>query len=385
MFGAATERSSFCCFHPGVLAVNVGLASVDCILAFLAFYQLIRIHSRNVRLGWTRQKVFHVLVGSSNLGYFLYFATSPIAYHNKWLCWSYACGFILMAFSKILFLAAFLLLLSFWVDLCHQSDDEDYEEEDFSFHEPLLEMPPEHSGSMHGESQRACLPFRSIRVGSRQRVVILVIVLAFVSTMTCVALFWIDMSNGFTHSSLLAMVYEDIADVVMLLLGGALACYGLILYLKMRRVRSERAASDIWKVAGLAVVAVICFTTSALVAFLANIPVRYNWQQLDGNGLLTSVLLILYYFIGSSVPSAFLLWIMRELPPPLVSNVPEESTTITFVSDSAGVMHNPQRWTTSASLQNQRGEKLAILSPEARQRLSGSKSSSSSSDHKFLD
>ncbi|CAI0475101.1 unnamed protein product [Linum tenue] len=369
MFGAATERSSSCCFHPGVLAVNVGLASLDGILAFLAFYQ-----------------VFHVLVGSSNLGYFLYFAASPIAYHNKWLCWSYSCGFILMAFSKILFFGAFLLLLSFWVDLCHQADDEDYEEEDFNFHEPLLEMPPEHSGSTHGESQRACLPFRSIRVGSRQRVVILVIILAFVSTITCAALFWIDMSNGFSHSSLLAMIYEDISDVVMLLLGGALACYGLVLYLKMRRVRSERAASDIWKVAGLAVVAVICFTTSALVAFLANIPVRYNWQQLDGNDLLTSVLLILYYFIGSSVPSAFLLWIMRELPPPLMSSVPEESTTITFVSDSTGVMHNPQRWTTSASLQNQRGEKQAILSPEARQRLSGSKSSSSSSDrNKFLD
>ncbi|CAN1167231.1 hypothetical protein LINPERHAP2_LOCUS27119 [Linum perenne] len=253
-----------------------------------------------------------------------------------------------MTFSKILFLSAFLLLLSFWVDLCHQADDDDYEEEDFSFHEPLLEVPPQ-------GSHRVCFPFRLIHVGSRQRVVIQAIAIVFVLTMTCAVLFWIDMSNGFTHSSLLAAVYEDIVDVAMLLLGGALACYGLVLCLKMRRVTSERAISDIWKVAGLAVVAVICFTSSALVAFLFNIPVRYNWQQLDGNGLLTSLLLSIYYFIGSCVPSAFLLWIMRELPHPLASNVREESSTITFIRDSEGrgVVQSPQRWTTSASLQNQ--------------------------------
>ncbi|CAN1847089.1 hypothetical protein LINPERHAP1_LOCUS38446 [Linum perenne] len=365
--GTEGSSSSFCCFLPGVLAVNVGLASVDAIIALLSFYQ-----------------VFHVLIGSSNIGYFLYFVASPIAYHNGWLCWSYSCGFILMAFSKILFAAAFLLLLSFWIDLCHQADDEEYEEEDFSFYEPLLELSNE-----HGEPRRICLPFRLIRVGSRQRVVILVIVLAFLSTLICAALLWIDMSNNLTHSSILAMVYQDIFDVVMLVLGGALASYGLILCLKMRRVRSERAASDIWKVAGLAIVAVICFTTSALVAFLSNIPVRYNWQQLEGNCLLTSVLLILYYFIGSSVPSTVLLWIMRDLPPPLVSSVPEESTTITFVRDSARVIHNPQRWATPASSPNQRAEKQRpLLSEESRQRISGSRSSSSSgnkSDNKFLD
>ncbi|CAN1283148.1 hypothetical protein LINPERPRIM_LOCUS18284 [Linum perenne] len=44
---------------------------------------------------------------------------------------------------------------------------------------------------------------------------------------------------------------------------------------------------------------------------------------------------------------------MRDLPPPLVSSVPEESTTITFVRDSARVIHNPQRWATPASSPNQ--------------------------------
>ncbi|KAK9936737.1 hypothetical protein M0R45_013563 [Rubus argutus] len=40
--------------------------------------------------------------------------------------------------------------------------------------------------------------------------------------------------------------------MVTLLLGGALACYGLLLCLRMRTVRSERASSEMWKVAGLA-------------------------------------------------------------------------------------------------------------------------------------
>ncbi|CAN1808554.1 hypothetical protein LINPERHAP1_LOCUS25407 [Linum perenne] len=347
MFEAAS--SSYCSFfHPGVFAVNVGLASIDAILAFLAFYQLIRIHSRNSRLGWTRQKVFHVLIGSSNIGYFVYFAASPIAYHYGWLSWSYSCGFILMTFSKILFLSTFLLLLSFWVDLCHQADDDDYEEEDFSFHEPFLEVPPQ-------GSHRVCFPFRSIHVGSRQRVVIQATAIAFVLTMTCAVLFWIDMSNGFTHSSLLAAVYEDIVDVAMLLLGGALACYGKMLLSPFCTIFQYDFSSYPFKILRVLRYRFPRDRDYISLTIMVSFQVRYNWQQLDGNGLLTSLLLTIYYFIGSCVPSAFLLWIMIELPHPLASNVREESSTITFIRDSEGrgVVQSPQRWTTSASLQNQ--------------------------------
>ncbi|XP_057992170.1 protein TOM THREE HOMOLOG 1 isoform X4 [Hevea brasiliensis] len=310
-------RERYCCFPREVLGVNVGLACVDGIIAILAFSQLIRIHSRNSQLGWTRQKVFHLLIASSNTGYFVFFLTTIITICKRWQCWSHSCGFIFMALPKILSFAAFLLLLSFWVDLHHQADDEDCEEEDFSFHEALLEMRLDDPTSAHADSQRICLPFRSIRVGSRQKIVIWVTALVFILTIAFAVLMWIGMGNDFIDSPSLATAYVDVFAIALLLLGGALACYGLLICAKMRRVRSERAASEMWKVAGLAVVSVICFTSS------------------------------------SSVPSAFILWIMRELPPAIVPDVHEESRTIAYITDTSVVAHIPQRWTTATSLQNQ--------------------------------
>jgi hypothetical protein len=55
---------------------------------------------------------------------------------------------------------------------------------------------------------------------------------------------------------------------------------------------------------------------------------------------------------GSSTPSAFILWIMRELPP-LKAAILQEASTITFIADSSAVIDHPHRWTTSTSLQNQ--------------------------------
>ncbi|GMP69224.1 hypothetical protein CsSME_00028563 [Camellia sinensis var. sinensis] len=53
-------------------------------------------------------------------------------------------------------------------------------------------------------------------------------------------------------SEVVARVYVDFSAIVTLLLGGALACYGehlllLVLCLKMKKVRSERASSEMRK------------------------------------------------------------------------------------------------------------------------------------------
>ncbi|XP_065878794.1 tobamovirus multiplication protein 1 isoform X2 [Euphorbia lathyris] len=347
-------REASCCFPREVVGVNVALACVDGIIAILAFSQLIRIHSRNSQLGWTRQKVFHLLIGSSYTGYFIFFIITVIAICKGWRRWSYPCGFFFMALPKILSFAAFLLLLSFWVDLRHQADDEDCEEEEISFHEALLELTLDDPNYAHVDSLRTCLPFRLNHVGSRQKVVIWVTVLMFVLMMAFTVLMWIGMGNDSIDSSLLATVYVDAFAIASLILGGLLACYGLLICSKMRRVRSERASSEMWKVAGLAIVSVLCFTPRAFVAIFTPIPVLYHCQQLNTTGLYTSLLLVLYYFIGSSVPSAFVLWTMRELPPPTAANVQEESRTIAYIADSSSIeVRNPQSWTTIATLQNQ--------------------------------
>ncbi|KAJ8761251.1 hypothetical protein K2173_001307 [Erythroxylum novogranatense] len=324
-----------CCFPSEVVGVNVGLAFLDGTVALFAFIQLIRINSRNAQLGWTRQKVLHLLIGCSNIGYFAYFVLTLAASCERWLCWSHSCGFILMAFPKILSFAAFLLILSFWIDLFHQDDDEDYEDEDFSFQETLLDRALNEPNSTHEDSHRICLPLRSIHVESRQKLVILVTLLMLVLMVAFSVLIWIAIGNNSVNSSLLATVYVDIFATAMLLLGLSLACYGLILWLKIRRVRSEITSSDMWKVAGLALVSVICFSSSAFVAYFTKIPVLYYCQQLDKTGLYTCFLLILYYFIGSSVPSAFVLWITRELPLPAVNEeIPQGWTSVSSTAIS---------------------------------------------------
>lgn len=342
------------CYPKLLVALNVVLASINASIALLAFCQLIRIHSRSSNLGWTRQKVFHLLIGASNIGYLFYFVITLVAACKNWVCWSHSCGFIFMACPKILFLAAFLLLLSFWIDLCHQPiDDEDEdEEEENSSQEALLEGRLDKPYS-NAQSWRKCCSFRAIHVGSRQKVVIVVTVAIFIFMIVAAVLIWIGRGKNPIESSVVARVYVDLSAIASVLLGGALAYYGLILFLKMRRVRSERASSEMWKVAGLAVVSVLCFTSGALVALFTDIPMLYHWHNQQINIGVTSFLLVLYYFIGSSVPSAFVLWVMRELPPSAVAHIQAETRrTIAFIHDPTAPVH-PQRWTTAASSQNQ--------------------------------
>ncbi|KAL4331409.1 hypothetical protein AHAS_Ahas13G0497200 [Arachis hypogaea] len=339
------------CFPRLLLGVNVGLALVEGIVAFLALFQLLRIHLRNQELGWTRQKVFHVLIGSSNLGYFVYLVLALFAACNGWRCWSDSCGFIFMAFPKILFFAAFLLLLSFWVDLCHQPDDDDDYEGSF-IEEALLEK-TSHANLANIDSHRKCFPVRLSRIGYRQKLVILVTLLLFIIMMAFAVIIWIGLGENPIDSEVASRVYLDLSAIAMVLLGAALACYGILLYLKMRKVRAEQPSSEMWKVAGLTIVSVLCFVSSSCVELLTDIPLLYHWHQWPLNDIYASLLLVLYYFVGSSLPSAVVLWVMRELPPAEASNVQEESRTLAFVADSSVATHNPQRWTTTISMQNQ--------------------------------
>lgn len=142
----------------------------------------------------------------------------------------------------------------------------------------------------------------------------------------------------------------------MLLLGGVLACYGVLLFSKMSNVRSEMASTEMWKVASLAAVTVICFTSSAVLSLVTNIPLQVlsYWHLAPSDCLSSSAFIFLYYFIGSSVPSGFVLWIMREMPPRLVadSDRPAPSTIVTFIRERSTPTQNPQWRASVASSQN---------------------------------
>ncbi|KAK6932235.1 THH1/TOM1/TOM3 domain [Dillenia turbinata] len=346
------------CFPQLLVIINICLACVDGIIAFIAFCQLLRIHSRNSQVGWTRQKFKNIKLLSSKMiiddeviGYLVYFVITVLANCKGWVCWSNSCGFFFMAFPDILFLAAFLLLLSFWVDVCHQAKD-DEEDEECSSQEALLQKTWSKPSSSSTDGHLRCFPCRQIHLGSRQKIVVLVTIVVFVIMVVSAVLIWIGMGKNFVDSEVVARVYVDLFAIALLLLGGALGCYGLILFLKMSKVRSERASSEMWKVAGLAAVSVLCFTLNSLVALLTDIPMLYHWDPYQIDGVYAAVLLILYYFIGSSIPSASLLWVMRELPP-VAANTQEDVRTITFFASSAVTGAHPQHWTVATSSQNQ--------------------------------
>ncbi|XP_073313017.1 tobamovirus multiplication protein 1-like isoform X4 [Primulina huaijiensis] len=293
------------CYPKEVVGVDIGLACLDGVIAIIAFYHMIRIHLRNSHLGWTRQKVFHLLIGTSNFGYLLYFGLTPLAACKDWLFWLQSCGFIIMAFPKILFVAAFLLLLSFWVDLCHQTND-DEEDEECSSREALLEKI-----SKTDYSASSCYnfcTFRFIEIGSRQKVVILVTVLVTAIMVASSLLIWIGMGKNPIDSVVVAQISFPYQFFYWELPWHAM-------------------------VAGLAIVCVVSFTSSASVALATNIPLLYYWHGKQMDGLYTALLQVLYYFIGSSVPSAFILFEMRELPPPLNTKEQEESKTLAFISE----------------------------------------------------
>ncbi|KAK1368904.1 Tobamovirus multiplication protein like [Heracleum sosnowskyi] len=338
------------CFPKVYVDILVTVACIDALIAFLAFVQ-----------------VFHLLIGISNVGYFLYFVLTLVAACKSWLCWSQSCGFVVMACPKILFLAAFLMLLSFWVDLCHQSnddedDDDEEEEEEEEEKEEEKEKEEAYSPSKGllpkmdlsnylDQRSRRYFSFRGIHVGSRQKLVIMVTVLIFILMIASAVLIWIGMGKNPIDSVFVARVYVDVFSIAMIFLGGALACYGGVLSFKMRKVRSETVSSEMLKVAGMAIVSVLCFMSSALVALFTDIPMLYHWHQHRANGVYTSSLLVMYYFVGSSVPSGFILWVMRELPSSVVK---QEVTTLAFISDNTREIHPPPpSWTAATSLQNQ--------------------------------
>ncbi|KAK3165456.1 hypothetical protein QOZ80_1AG0033390 [Eleusine coracana subsp. coracana] len=255
-----------------------------------------------------------------------------------------------MASPQILLLVSFLLLLSFWVDLCHQSNDED-EDDVRSHHEALLDRTKTEPGFRPVNIRQRCCP--GIQLGSRQKFVILVLILSFVVMFSFAILIWVGRGENPIDSSLLKRVYLDVFSVVVLVLGGALACYGALLFSKMSKVRSETVSTEKWKisVASLASVSLICFSSSAILALVTNVPVLLYWYLTDADIIYNAVVLFVYYFIGSSVPSGFVLWIMRDMPHRQAVERPIESRVITLFRERPSTTQDPQ-WRTAVTSSN---------------------------------
>uniref|UniRef100_A0A0E0N2H5 THH1/TOM1/TOM3 domain-containing protein n=1 Tax=Oryza rufipogon TaxID=4529 RepID=A0A0E0N2H5_ORYRU len=234
------------------------------------------------------------------------------------------------------------------VDLCHQTNDED-EEDTRSHHEALLDRTKNKPGIRAVDVRRRCCP--GVQLGSRQKFVILVLLLSFVVTIAFAILIWIGRGENPIDSSLLKRVYLDVFSVVVLVLGGALACYGAILFSKMSKVRSETGSSEKRKVASLATVSLICFSSSAILALVTNVPVLVYWYSADEYIINNAIILFMYYFIGSSIPSGFVLWVMKDIPHRQTVERPTQSRVVTLFRDRPSPTQDPQ-WRTAVTSSN---------------------------------
>ncbi|KAG8055430.1 hypothetical protein GUJ93_ZPchr0001g32600 [Zizania palustris] len=348
MFNATAAGDGGGCLPMPIVAAEVALAVIDASISAAAFVQLARIHKHDLQNGWTRQKIFHFMIGLCNIVFVAYFVSTIVATCEKWLCWVHGCGFVLMASPQILLLASFLLLLSFWVDLCHQTSDED-EEDVASHHEALLDRTKNKPGICAVDLRRRCCS--GVQLGSRQKFVILVLLLSFVVTIAFAILIWVGRGENPIDSSLLKRVYLDVFSVVVIVLGGALACYGASLFSKMSKVRSETGSSEKRKVASLAAVSLICFSSSAILALVTNVPVLLYWYSTDADIIYNAAILFMYYFIGSSIPSGFVLWVMRDIPHRQTVERPTHSRVVTLFRDRPSITQDPQ-WRTAVTSSN---------------------------------
>lgn len=91
------------------------------------------------------------------------------------------------------------------------------------------------------------------------------------------------------------------------------------------------------------------FHFQLLAILLFKFVIKYFWPKKKVCHQVLSSLLS----SGSWVPSAFVLWFMRELPPPITNRQREQSTTIAFISHAGVGPQHPHQWATVTSSNNQ--------------------------------
>uniref|UniRef100_M8BAH7 Uncharacterized protein n=1 Tax=Aegilops tauschii TaxID=37682 RepID=M8BAH7_AEGTA len=353
--GAARGDGGGCLPLP-IIAAEAALAVVDAAIAATAFVQLARIHRHNQQHGWTRQKFINTVITTDFLSvnhfavFLAYFVSTVIATCEKWLVRRYC------------FLPRFYycchsgeLSILYWC-LTNDEDEDDVR----SHQEALLDRTKTKPGTRPTDARRKCFP--GIQLGSRQKFVILVLVLSFIVMLAFAILIWVGRGENPIDSSLLKKVYLDVFSVVVLVLGAALACYGALLFSKMSKVRSETVSTEKWKVASLAAVSLICFSSSAILALVTNIPDEYHLIFFSSPLPVRELTLEVsdrkkacYYGgrcrLSSSVPSGFVLWVMRDMPQRPTVERPTQSRVVTLFRDRPSPTQDPQ-WRAAVTSSN---------------------------------
>ncbi|KAK7276758.1 hypothetical protein RIF29_17904 [Crotalaria pallida] len=190
--------------HLDLVILNAALAFIDALLSILSFSQHYHMPAAPQDAYAKSTKWLGSSKSSSSDGWHIQLGTAA-------------------ASPKVMFLAAFLLILSFWVDLCHQEEEEEEENVESRTQQALLEgIKSEYCSDPMNDCWRCC-SIQGINIGSRQKYIV---VLIFVVTMSFAVLIWIGDGKNSINPSVVARVYETLLAVMILILAGLLGFYG---------------------------------------------------------------------------------------------------------------------------------------------------------------
>lgn len=248
---------------------NYGLAAAYGLIASVALIQLSRIQIRVPEYGWTTQKVFHLLnclVCTLRCGVFL-FREQTDALHPAVL------RLVLFDLPGLLFFTTYTLLVLFWAEIYHQA--------------------------------------RSLPTSSLRPVFVVFNLVVYMAQ----AGLWAFVSLAPTSKwyNIARLASGCFLAAVSLSAAAGFLVYGGRLFLMLRRfpIESRGRRKKLREVGLVTTICATCFSIRAVLVALAAIDAKDMSLDVMTHPLLNLV----YYGLVEVVPSAWVLYILRKLPP----------------------------------------------------------------------
>ncbi|KAF8698957.1 hypothetical protein HU200_034784 [Digitaria exilis] len=244
------------------------LAAAYALVSAVALIQLIRIQRRVPELGWTTQKIFHLMNFLVNGVRALVFA-----FHvHVFLLRTKVYKLVLLDLPGLLFFSTYTLLVLFWAEIYHQA--------------------------------------RSLPTDKLRPAYIAVNSIIYV-VQVCI---WIYLGiNDNTAVELASKIFIVAVSFVALL---GFSVYGGRLFFLLRRfpIESKGRQKKLYEVGTVTAICVTCFLIRCVVVALSAFDPDVSLEVLDH-----PILDLFYYTLAEILPSALVLFVLRKLPPKRVS------------------------------------------------------------------
>lgn len=248
---------------------NYGLGLAYGGIAVVALVQLVRIQLRVPEYGWTTQKVFHLLnalVSSLRCASF-FFRPQMDALHPNVL------RLVLYDLPGLLFFTTYTLLVLFWAEIYHQA--------------------------------------RSMPTGSLRPIFVAFNLLVY----SIQAGLWTyeSMAAGPAQERVSHVLSAGFLAAVSLAAAVGFLVYGGRLFLMLQRfpIESRGRKKKLREVGMVTTICAACFTLRSVLVALSAV----DEEDLDLDVATHPVLNLMYYGLAEIIPSAWVLYILRKLPP----------------------------------------------------------------------